>query len=402
MIQLESEVIGAILIQPTLLTECDLSEQHFQHESLRRIYRTILDLADNGEPVDAVTVSESLGGEWSKTVFGLVNDTYTTKNFGWRVAKVREAYQQRQAREIGQMLLDGSGPDEAVKLLMDLNASRKDYDHDATSMVSAALNKLEQLHEGMVGVPTGLTKLDEALGGLHGSDLIVVGARPAMGKTAFMLSIADRCGVPVGIISGEQPVDQVGFRLLAQVARVPVHRMRKGNMSDDDWSSATRATSSLKDRRVWINDRPGIGIDELCRQARKWVMRHGIKLLCVDYIQKVKAPGQDRRNEVAAVVVALKDLARELQIPVLALAQVKREAESRANKRPMVSDLKEAGEIEQEADQIILLYRDEVYDENSRDINTAELIIGKNRHGPTGTIRCAWLGEYMAFRDLAP
>lgn len=398
-IDLESEVVGTLLLQPDLLAECDLTPEHFSQSTCSRIYRAICDLTEHGEPVDAVTVAESLGGDWLKHTATMASNAITA-NFAWKVGKVREAHQKRQARAIGESLLSGGDPDQAVKDLMALTVSRKTFDHDISAVLAAAIDKQDEFNEGIRGIPTGLSKLDESLGGLHASDLVVVGARPAVGKTAFMLSLAVKCGVPTGIISGEQPIDQVGFRLLALKGRVSVHRMRTGKMEGDDWTRNTAAVATLRDHRLWVNDQPGIDIDSVARQARKWVMRHGIKLLLVDYIQKIKAKGQDRRNEVAAVVVALKDLARELQIPVVALAQVKREVESRNNKRPMVSDLKEAGEIEQEADQIITLYRDEVYDEDTLNKGVAELIVGKNRHGPTGTIRCAWVGEYMAFENL--
>jgi replicative DNA helicase len=242
------------------------------------------------------------------------------------------------------------------------------------------------------------------LGGLHGGDLVIVGARPAMGKTALMLNMAASAlmaGFPVGVFSGEQGVSQITQRLIAIQGRIPVMRMRNGSLIGEDWSKLSAAVASLKDRGMYIFDKPAPTLSDIVRRARSWHYNHGIKAIYLDYLQRVKITTKAPRHEaIGEIAAGLKELARELNIPVIALAQVNREVEKRVNKRPFMGDLKDSGTIEQEADQIFMLYRDEVYNEETKDKGLAEINIEKNRHGSTGRVDLAWRGEYLRFENL--
>ena len=252
------------------------------------------------------------------------------------------------------------------------------------------------------GVPSGLAKLDKILLGFHPGDLVVIGARPSQGKTALLLNMADAANVPCGIVSAEQAAMQILQRMVAIRSGVSAERIRAGELHDQDWPHLTEAAASLHATNTWIFDRGAPSITDVQRTARRWANGHGIKALYVDYIQRIRGgdPRAPRHERVGEVAQGLKDIARELGIPVIALAQVSREVEKRNDKRPLMGDLSDSSEIEKEADQIVMLYRDEVYNHESSDRGTAELRIEKNRHGRIGFVRCAWLAESMRFRDL--
>ena len=411
----EAMVVGNLLIDSSRMDDVDLVPAEFAVQSYRAIYEAILDVGNSNQPVDVVTVAECLqaatGKNWLATLSDLAKGTAYSTSVGHYAKVVREASQRRAAAEIAERLresveTDGMGAvDSAIRDLLALNITRRNFEHSITSALTAAVEDLDNAYltkGGVTGVQTGLHDLDTSLGGLHPGDLIVVGARPAMGKTAFLLNIADRCNCAAGIMSGEQGHGQVGMRFIAMGSKVSVHRMRTGAVEDDDWPRITNAVSLLANRNVWLNDKPNPSLDEVLRQARKWKHQHGIDLLMIDYLQKIRGnPKQIKREQIGEAVVELKNLARDLNIPVLVLAQINREVEKRPNKRPYVSDLKESGEIEQEADQIMLLYRDEVYNEDTQDKGICEINIGKNRHGPTGTIRVIWRDEFMRFDNYA-
>lgn len=409
----EAMVVGNLLIDASRLADIDLVPAEFSVLSYRTAYEAILDVDRGNQPVDVITVAEALqkstGKNWLPTLTDLAKNTAHSANLGHYAKVVRESAQRRAAVEIAEKLrasveADGmEAVDEAVRSLLSLNITRRNFEHSLKTAISEAVDDLDNAFHSqgaVIGVRTGLADLDTSLGGLHAGDLIVVGARPAMGKTAFMLNIADRCNCQVGIMSGEQGSSQVGMRFISICSKVSVHRMRTGDIHDDDWPRITSAVSQLANRHVWINDKPNPSLEEVLRQARKWKHQHNIGLVLIDYLQKIRGnPRMTKREQVGEIAVELKNLARDLGIPVVVLAQVNREVEKRADKRPFVSDLKESGEIEQEADQIMLLYRDEAYNDDSKDKGICEINIGKNRHGPTGVIRCVWRSEFMRFDD---
>jgi replicative DNA helicase len=410
----EAAVLGAIMLDPVCLAKVDLAAEDFTVPDHRLIYRTIQSLANRGQPFDLLTVSESLGKheQVAARCGQLVHETGATANAAAYAEIVKESVRKTKAKKIATDLLnriDDEGLDavnEAIGELMKLNAARRNYDRSLQEALGGAIQLIDDANErgSAVAISTGLTDLDECLGGWHDTDLTVLGARPAMGKTAALLNFADRCGVPAGIISTEQPHEQVGLRFFAMEGRIALHKMRSANLSELEYAKLTRSLEHLNDRLVRINDKSSPDIGEVIQQARKWRFEHGIKILFVDYIQRIRHVGKSnipRHEQIAEVTMALKELARELEIPVVALAQVNREVEKRSDKRPTMGDLKDSGAIEQEADQVLTLYRDEVYNAGSKFEGIAEIAVCKNRHGPVGVINACWQGQFLRFDDLA-
>jgi len=303
---------------------------------------------------------------------------------------------------IGQALAAGGDCDAAMRDLMVLTSTRTNYECSGFDAVNLAIERIEAIQAGGdPGIKSGLSDLDSKLGGFHKTDLVVIAARASMGKTAFMLNLANNCGCSCGIISAEMSREQLGQRLVALNGSVSAHRMRQGNLHDDEWTRVAETPKIVEAKRITINDKPAISVDEIARQARQMVHGQGIGILFVDYIQRLTAEGRSLREEIIHTVRGLKTLARELYIPVVALAQVKREVDTRpGNKRPFMADIQESGAIEQEADQVLTLFRDEVYNPDTLDKRMMEIIVVKNRHGPTGTIKVAWQADYMRTSDL--
>lgn len=410
----EYSLLEALLRKNDLIVECDLRPEEFSSAGCGEVYRLICDRINEQHNVDLVTVLEELRTQGRTRLLNVVTEAArysgTDAMFPEYVSLIRGQAQRRKAEAIAQGLrhsiqTDGIGAiDDAIRDLMDLTSTRTDDTADLKTTLIQTTEELDEIYtHGLTGVTTGLTKLDDALGGLHDTDLTIIGARPSMGKTALMMSMALPAAgnVPVGIVSAEQPRQQLGLRILSSGSGISVHDLRRGRVSEEGWGRIAAHTQKVKDRPVYIFDRPGPNIADILRIGRKWKHRHNIGALYVDYIQRIKADGERRKDEMRVVVQALKSLGRELDIPVVALSQVGRDVERRANKRPMMSDLSDASEIEQEADQVILVYRDEVYHEDSPDKGIAELLIEKNRHGPVGTIRVAWIKEQVRFADLS-
>lgn len=381
---------------------------------LALVWQAAADMIDNDRPVDVVTLAAEcesrdrdeggvLANGWLATLGEMAREVPSVANVRAYAEIVLAESRRHAAKRIGATLASTDDPaalDQAIRGLLALRDGESAGGVDVT-LADAMQEALDELDSGVVGLPTGLADLDQHLGGLMGGDLIIVGARPAMGKTAFAINLALSCGAPCGIVSSEQPARQIAARMMALRSRVSLHRMRTRSLTPVDVERLTASISQLPGDRLHIADRSQPTIAEIARQARAWRYHHGIAALFVDYVQRIKGSGKERRNEdVGDVVRGLKGIARDLDIPVVALAQVNRAVESRNNRRPMVGDLKDSGDIEQEADEILLLYRDEVYNDHTVDKGIAEIEIGKNRHGPTCVVKVAWDGETMAFRDL--
>jgi replicative DNA helicase len=278
-------------------------------------------------------------------------------------------------------------------------------------LLDANLDRLEELYErgeAITGLPTGYMDFDELLAGLQPGTLNVIGARPAMGKTAFALGIASNAALqsqrPVLFFSLEMGHLELTQRMLCADAKVDSTRLRTGNLSEDDWPKITRSVGRLAEAPIWIDDNPNLTVMEIRAKARRLKSRLGdLGLIVVDYMQLMSGRGsaESRQVEVSEMSRGLKILARELETPIIALSQLSRGLEGRTDKRPMLSDLRESGSIEQDADVVAFLYRDEVYNAESPDIGTAEIIIAKHRNGPTGTVRLAWLSNYTRFANMA-
>lgn len=414
----EQGVLYGLLKNNARLQECDLEPHEFQSWQHQEVYAVICELVNSGEVADMVTVCERLeqlapGQQFLPYLSTIMRDGTCVAGVEAYSKIIRKTHRKQQALDIAETLkiglLDGGDTDPvdaAIQQLMALNTVGRNFDHDMRGIMAAGLRIIDTAmdSDGLIGIPTGLQDLDDCLGGFHDTDLIVIGARPAMGKTAFLLNLALAANEPVGIISAEQGHEQMGLRLISIEGKLDSQKIRTGGFYDEEWATLAMTVNRLTDKPIRMNDEPGININKVIRQARDWKFKYGIKALYVDYLQKVRAGDKrlKRHEQVGEVAGSLKNLARELGIPVIALAQVNRECEKRPNKRPLNSDLADASEIEKEADEILFLYRDEVYNPDTPDKGIAEIDISKNRHGPVGTVRAAFMGKFMRFEQLAP
>jgi replicative DNA helicase len=415
-IRCEREVLGAILADNSQLRHVHLQQRDFSVVAHGQIFDLARRLIGAGKVLDAVTMAEALTretgrNEWLELTVRLQQDCLAPANAPQYAEAVRKASLKRQAAVIGKRLVSG-GDDviaDTIRELIELSSVSVEHSCHVSAAISLAADQLEAATAGKLpGVPTGIRDLDDSLGGMHDEDLIVIAARPAMGKTAFMLNLALAANVGVGVISGEQGRTQLGMRFFAMEGPVSLHRMRTGKLDDEEWSRVARVMSEMQRRPLWIFDRPSPTIDEIVAQARAWKFHNNIGLLMVDYLQIIRGGnGSDFRFQVGDITQQLKNLGRELKIPVVALSQVKREVESRPldsdglGRMPYMADLAEASFIEQIADQIITLYRPEVYDDQPQYRGLAYFNACKNKHGPIGCKPISWRGEFLKFGDLA-
>ena len=302
--------------------------------------------------------------------------------------------------------------EETEKKVFDLVQSRKISSHmPIDEVVMQALSRIEaasQSSGNVTGVPTGFLDLDYKLAGLHGSNLVLIAARPAMGKTAFVLNIAEyvalRKNMSVAIFSLEMGEVELVNRLLSLESNVDSGHIRTGNLSDDEWEKIVRSAGEIGDSNLIIDAPPSLTVSELRSKCRKYKMEKDIKLIIIDYLQLMKgssrAASESRQQEISEISRSLKSLARELDIPVIALSQLSRAVEQRPDKRPMLSDLRESGAIEQDADVVMFIYRDDYYNKDSKEIGIAEINVAKQRSGPTGVVKLAWLPDYTKFANL--
>ena len=418
----EQQLLHTVLIRPSAVTEMPLQARHFTTEAFAELWDYITRLNLEGNPADFIVIGEAAERDGRLAIRDLAvrlacdRDLIACGNPSYQSKRVIDGWRCREAGRIADDLRSAASRreegavDRAISELMDLFADERECEHTAKSAMSAAWGQVMAAHEAggaLVGVPTGLSGLDDALGGLHDSDLIVVGARPAMGKTGLLLGMVlagsidqQGDGCPVGLISAEQPHEQVGLRWMATGSSVSVGRLRTARIEDHQWGGLTEAVKAYSDRPIRIYDRSSPDIADVARVARRWKHQFGIRALYVDYLQKLenasmaKAP---RHERVGAIAKSLKDLARELRIPVIALAQVSREVEKRPDQRPLMSDLADSSEIEKEADQIMTLWRD--LSSPSADCTPAEINVVKNRHGNIGRVHCLWRGAQTAFVD---
>lgn len=420
---IEENVIGALLLDPSQFDLVELSPDDFQSTKNRRIYQAIRDLKASNHLIDSLTVAELLGRQyvqdesWISITASIALHTCSPGSAPRYAQMVRERSMVRKAMNIAadlQSAVTGEADpaiDQAIRALMDLTKTSKSWSCSVAEALGGAIDEIDACHQANgqpIGLTTSIRDLDEKLGGMHRSDLIVVAARPAQGKTAYMLNTALGCKGAVGIVSGEQGRTQIAMRLIGIKGQVKLHNMRLGRIEDAEWERITVACEVLRTTPMWLFDKPAPTIDDIERQARRWVYENGIRVLMIDYLQKIQGGrGKDMRLQVGDVVGRLKNLARELDIPVVALAQVKREVETRTlgadfmGRMPYMGDIAESAIVEMEADQVVTLYRPEVYTDEQRYKGVAFINVCKNRHGPTGAIEVAWRGEYLQFGDLA-
>lgn len=429
-IEAEQSVLGGLMLDNNAVDKVIdvVSESDFYRKDHRLIFRAILDLSSNSQPYDVITVSdwltqhkqlEQAGG--LAYLGGLAKNTPSAANIASYADIVRERAILRQlisaSTEICESCFNTEGQrsskilDDAEKQIFkiaeDGAKGRKDFIPIKDLLVTTVdrIDALFQQDDPITGVATGYTEFDAMTSGLQPGDLVIVAGRPSMGKTTFAMNIAENAAiklqVPVAIFSMEMPGEQLSMRMLSSIGRIDQHRIRTGRLDDDDWPRLTSAVGLLAEAKMFIDDSPALTPNELRSRARRLKREHGLGLIVIDYLQLMQSSGrqENRTNEISEISRSLKSLAKELNVPVVALSQLNRSLEQRPNKRPVMSDLRESGAIEQDADLISFIYRDEVYNEDSPDKGTAEIIIGKQRNGPIGTVRLTFLGQYTRFEN---
>ena len=404
-----------------------LSDEDFYREDNRIIYSAIMNLYNRGDAIDIITLKSELSSMGKFEAVGgleylaeLPEKVPTTANVDKYIKIVEEKATLRTLiKTANELITLGYDPTQEVEELMD-NAEKKIFgvmQHRAQKTYSSMKDilvdtfiELEELYnrkEHVTGVPTGFLDLDYKTAGLHGSELILVAARPAMGKSAFALNIATNAAVraktPVAIFSLEMSKEQMANRILCSEALVDSNKVRTGKVEDDDWTKLAEASGILSEAQIFIDDTPGISIMEIRAKCRKMKLEKDIGLVVIDYLQLVQGSNKragSREQEIAEISRSLKILAKEINVPVIALSQLSRAPEQRPDHRPMLSDLRESGSIEQDADIVMFLYRDDYYNQDSDKKNVAEVILAKHRAGSTGTVELAWLGNYTKFANL--
>jgi replicative DNA helicase len=398
----ENELVAAAMRNPDVLWQVEAQPEHFTSAVLSEVWRTMQAMQGAGEKFDAVTLAQALPGHEDR-IITIANDAIgSPAAAGGYAKKLIADWTDRTAGDIYAQAIDRQiTRDEAIRALMALDQTRDQFECTIQQAMKRALADMEEAQAAggaLRGITTGLADLDKTLGGWHDGDLVVIGARPAMGKTALMLHHAQSCKMPLGVVSSEQPAHQIAQRHIASIGKTSLSNLRQGKIGEHEMNAVIQANRRLKE--YWMLDRSSPSITDVERTARRWHHKHGIKILFVDYIQRIRGVGDKRHEQVGDVVRGLKTLARDLNIPVVALAQVGRDVERRTNRRPGMADLADSSEIEKEADQVITLYRDEVYDADSPHKGIAELGICKNRHGYVGTVHVEWRGEFVSFGDL--
>ena len=434
-LEAEQSVLGGLLLENSAWDRIGdvVSEKDFYRQDHRQILRAIIKQISNNHPADAVTVSETLQslGELEAVgglsyIVALASNTPSAANIRRYAEIVRERAVMRRLAEVATGIADSAyAPagrsasqllDEAEARVFEIaeSGSRGQAGFaELKPLLKQVVERIDELYHsdndsGVTGVPTGFHDLDQKTSGLQPGDLIIVAGRPSMGKTAFSLNIGENValesGLPVAVFSMEMGGQQLVMRMIGSVGKLDQHRLRTGKLGEDDWQRLTYALGKLNDAPVFIDETPGLNVLELRARARRLQRQCGkLGMIIIDYIQLMSASstGENRATEISEISRALKGLAKELQVPVVALSQLNRGLEQRPNKRPVMSDLRESGAIEQDADVILFIYRDEVYNPDTSDKGTAEIIISKQRNGPIGTVRLAWLGEYTRFESLA-
>lgn len=430
-IDAERSVLGGLMLDSRAFDQVadKLRGDDFYRNEHRILFATIGRLLEQNKPVDVLTVAEALkemheleqvGGE--VYLFELANNTPSAANITAYADIVRERAVLRQlilaASDIAENAFNAQG--RSIVELLD-SAERSVFSISQTgTRGSGPLNIKEYLTSTMdridtlfhsknpiTGVPTGYHEFDNMTSGLQASDLIIVAGRPSMGKTTLAMNMAENIAIktrmPVLIFSMEMPGDAIVMRLLSSLCRIDQLRIRTGKLNDDDWPRISSTVSMLSEIPLFIDDTPGLSPAEMRARARRLAKEHGqLGLIMVDYLQLMQVPGnnENRTAEISEISRSLKSLAKELKVPVLALSQLNRGLEQRADKRPIMSDLRESGAIEQDADLIAFIYRDEVYNPNSPDKGSAEVIIAKQRNGPIGNVRLTFLGQYTRFENF--
>ena len=429
-IEAEQAVLGAIFLVPdTIVTATEILEpEDFYRVSHQRIFETMIRLTDKGEPIDLVTITTELedlkllnevGGVSYLT--DIANSVPTAANIEYYARIVEEKSTLRRiifaATDIVTKTYDEGDEvtdllDHAEKTILEISQNKASGRfQNIQDVLVDVYDNIEQLHnqqDEVTGIATGFRDLDHITSGFQKNDLIIVAARPSVGKTAFALNIAQNVAVNsdenVAIFSLEMGADQLVMRMLCAEGNIDSQRLRTGKLQEEDWRKLTMAMGSLSNAGIYIDDTPGIKVNEIRSKCRRLKQESGLGMVLIDYLQLIQGNSassrENRQQEVSEISRALKALARELEVPVIALSQLSRGVEQRQDKRPMMSDIRESGSIEQDADIVGFLYRDDYYDQESEKENIIEIIIAKQRNGPVGTVELAFVKEYNKFVDL--
>ena len=428
-IEAEQSVIGSMIIDKHAIAKVmeNLEEEDFYRDGHKVIFRAILDMFKNDIAVDLLTVLEHLkstdmleksGGVTYITE--LSSSVPTTANLSAYIKIVRDKSTLRKLIKASTTIIEESYNkqdkvanviDTAEKKIFNIAGNRTSKDFEPLSdVLERGFLQIEKLFNNkgeITGVGSGFTDLDSLTSGFQSGDMILIAARPSMGKTTFALNIAEHASLrenkSVVIFSLEMSKEQLAYKLLCSEANVDMLKLRTGSLEDNDWENIARATGPLSKAKVYIDDTAGVTVMEMRSKCRRLKLEYGIDLIVIDYLQLMSGGGSstdNRQQEVSEISRSIKALAKEMECPVIALSQLSRAPEQRADHRPMLSDLRESGSIEQDADIVMFLYRDEYYNKETEDKNIGECIIAKQRNGPVGTVKMAWLGQYSKFGNL--
>lgn len=422
----EQSVLGAVFLEPqSLISVAEIvNPEDFYRIAHQKIFQTMINLSDRGKAIDVVTVTEELSAKKELEDVGglsylteIANAVPTAANVGHYAHIVEEkALLRRLIRVATSIVEDGFTREdevetllaEAEKKMMEVSSRKNagDFIHIKDVLVKTYDN-IELLHTrkgDVTGVPTGFRDLDKITAGFQRNDLIIVAARPSVGKTAFALNVAQNVATKtdenVAIFSLEMGAEQLVMRMLCAEGNIDAQVLRTGALQNEDWRKLTMAMGSLSNAGIFIDDTPGIRVNDIRAKCRRLKQEYGLGMIMIDYLQLIAGTGkagENRQQEVSDISRSLKGLARELEVPVIALSQLSRGVEQRQDKRPMMSDLRESGSIEQDADIVSFLYREDYYDKETEDQNMIEIIIAKQRNGPTGTVKLAFVKEYNKF-----
>ena len=431
-IEAEQSILGGLMLNNNSWDKIAdrITENDFYRQDHRVIFNAMSSLINRQQPLDTLTLAEALktqnkldqvGGE--VYLFNLAKNTPSATNITAYANIVRERSVLRQLVSISNKIADDAfNPDgRASQELLDLAEqkvfsiaeqwSRGSQVKNISALLAGAVDHLETLFhstEATTGLPTGYADLDNLTSGLQKSDFVIVAGRPSMGKTSLAMNIAEysaiKCKQPVLIFSMEMSGESLAMRLLSSLGRIDQHKMRSGKLQDEDWPRITTAVSMLSEAKMFIDDTPALSPAEIRSRARRIAREHGqLGLIVVDYLQLMQVPGskENRTNEISEISRNMKALAKELNVPVIALSQLNRGVEQRGDKRPLMADLRDSGALEQDADLILFIYRDEVYNPETPDKGIAEVNIGKQRNGPLGTVRLTFLGKYTRFENYS-
>jgi replicative DNA helicase len=430
-LEAERSILGAILLDDTAVLSVidNLKPQDFYLESHRRIFEKMLDLANNSQPIDLVTLKEelqraneveSVGG--AAYLASLTDGLPRAMNIEYYAQIVRQKSTLRRLIQISNETMSRSYQDEepAQEILQHIekevfDIANQQFRSGFTSIVPIVSDVFKEIEElsnrkaPVTGLETGFTDLDRILAGLHPSDLIIVAARPGLGKTSFCLNISEHVAIrqhkSVGIFSLEMSKEQLVKRLLCSEARIDAHRINTGFLSKEDWNKLSRASGDFSETKIFIDDTASVTVPELRSKSLRLSMEHGLDLIIVDYLQLMSGSSQryeNRTQEISQISRGLKGLAKELKVPLIAVSQLSRAIESRTgeHRKPQLSDLRESGSIEQDADVVLFIYREDMVHPTEENSGLAEMIIGKQRNGPTGSVQLAFSKQFTRFDSL--